>query len=245
MPGSKNDQSHPNQAWICHLGVMDYMQALHLQQRLAQLRSEGRIDDIVLTLQHTPTVTLGRFGKKENLLVPENKLKSQGISFCRTDRGGDITFHCPGQLVMYPIMDLRAWKGRLRDFLGRIEEAAILTLRSYAIKAERWHEHPGIWVEGKQIGAVGLRISRGISMHGLSLNVRPDLSRFKVINLCGLAGVEATSIAALRGGQVNLAEVRRRLEKDFAAISNLKLMEISAQQVKEDSLATTATTTVV
>jgi lipoate-protein ligase B len=237
MPERLVEPDQPKPAWVCHLGLMDYARSLVLQQRLMQLRFEGCIDDILLVLQHPPTVTLGRFGKKENLLVSEPELEGQGIVFCRTDRGGDITFHCPGQLIIYPIMDLRKRKGRLRDFLTRIEEAAIKTLGFYGVEAERWSEHPGIWVRGKQIGAVGLRISRGISMHGLSLNVNPALSRFKVINLCGLPGMEATSIAELTGKPVTVAGVRKKLEKNFSEVFNTKLMEISAKQVKEDSAA--------
>ena len=239
------NQPVPANLWVCHLGRMPYLETLDLQRRLAALRVEGRIDDILLLLQHPPTVTLGRFGKQENLLCPVDELRQRKIDFCRTDRGGDITFHCPGQLIMYPVMDLRRWKGCLRDFLRQLEEVAILTLQSYGIAAERWTEHPGIWVDGKQIGAVGLRISHGISMHGLSLNVNPDLKKFKVINLCGLPGKEATSISELLGRPVAISDVRHRLERNFAQVFNVKLMEISAQQVKEDSYATTPAAAVV
>jgi lipoyl(octanoyl) transferase len=224
---------------------MPYLRALELQQRLAQLRFEGRIDDILLVLEHPPTVTLGRFGKTANLLVSEAELKRRGIAFHLSDRGGDITFHCPGQLIVYPIINLKSWGGRLRDFLFQIEEVAILTLESFGITGERWSEHPGIWVEGKQIGAVGLRISRSVSMHGLSLNVNPDLDSFKVINLCGLPGKKATSIRELAGRNVSVLEARRRLEGFFARTFNVKLEAIAANQVKEDTLAAFTTAAVV
>ncbi len=243
--GCTSYQPDPASMWVCHLGLMPYLEALDLQRRLAALRFEGRIDDILLLLQHPPTVTLGRFAKEENLLCPEAELRQRKIAFCRTDRGGDITFHCPGQLIVYPIMDIRKIKGRLRDFLWQLEEVAILTLQSYGIAAERWTEHPGIWVNGKQIGAVGLRFSRGISMHGLSLNVNPDLASFKVINLCGLPGKEAVSITGLLGHRVAISDVRRRLEKNFARIFNVKLMNITARQVKEDTRAAAATASMV
>ena len=230
----------PARAWLCNLGCLAYPEALALQQRLGRLRFECRINDILLLLEHPPTVTLGRFGKMANLLVSEEELMRRGIALCASDRGGDITFHCPGQLIVYPIVDLRAREGRLRDFLTSLEEVAIRALKSYGIPAERWSEHPGIWVGGKQIAAVGLRVSRGITQHGLSLNVNPDLSRFGVINLCGLPGKEATSIAEFLGRPVRLQDVRKRLAKSYAGVFGVELEPISAAQVKEDSLTASA-----
>jgi len=215
---------------------MPYAPALELQRRLARLRHLGRIDDILLIAEHPPTVTLGRFGKTENLLLSGEELERRGIALERSDRGGDVTFHCPGQLVVYPIMDISGRPGRLRDFLYDLEEVAMGCLASYGISAGRWSEHPGIWVDGRQIGAVGMRVSRAVTMHGLSLNVSPDLGRFKVINLCGLPGKEATSVAEQLGRRVRVSDVRRRLEKHFAGVFKVSLEEISAGQVKEDSL---------
>jgi lipoate-protein ligase B len=237
MNGCDSSANANGHHWVCRLGRISYDRALELQRRLAQLRFEGRIDDILLELQHPPTVTLGRFGKKENLLISEDEMRRRGIAFCRSDRGGDATLHCPGQLVIYPITDLRTRKGRLRDFLSQLEEVVILTLKSFGVSAERWPEHPGIWVEGRQIGAVGLRISRGISMHGLSLNVDPDPELFRAINICGLPGLEATSIHRELGEPVEMRVVVKNLERIFEGVFQTRLETISFLQVKEDSLA--------
>ncbi len=223
---------------------MPYAEALALQRRLLRLRCEGRIDDILLTVEHPPTVTLGRFGKMDNVLLTQDELERRGVSLVRSDRGGDATFHCPGQLVVYPIMDLRARGIRLRDFTLKLEGVAIGTLASYGISAARWPEHPGIWVDGAgsgraQVGAIGLRVSRGVAMHGLSLNVFPELKRFEVINLCGLPGMKAASIASLTGRRLRLRDVRLRLQRQFSGIFRVKLDEIAASQVMADSLSAT------
>jgi lipoate-protein ligase B len=224
--------------WLCHLGRIPYGGAWELQRKLARLRYEDRIDDILLLLEHPPTVTLGRFGKRDNLLITDKQLDERGISLYHTDRGGDITFHCPGQLVVYPIMNIKHRRGKLRDFLADLEQVAIETLHSYSVPAERWTEHPGIWTNGKQIGAVGLRITRGITLHGLSLNVNPDLGQFEIINLCGLPGKEATSISKLTGRPVRVQDAARRLENRFSDIFGVELQKISRKQVIEDSVDT-------
>lgn len=224
-----------SKCWVCNLGRIDYETAAGLQCRLLELRCHDRIDDIVLLLEHPPTITLGKFAKRDNILVSPAELERRGIALCPSDRGGDATVHCPGQLVVYPIMSLRNRGGRLRDFIKDLEEVVIRTLLGYGIPAERWSEHPGIWVEGQQIAAIGLRISRSVSMHGLSLNVNPDSAIFNVINLCGLPGKKATSISQLLGKSVALRDVMDSAMRNFAAVFNVDLEQISRLQVLEDT----------
>ncbi|OGO17007.1 MAG: lipoyl(octanoyl) transferase [Chloroflexi bacterium RBG_16_48_7] len=223
--------------WVCRLGLIPYQEATALQRRLVELRFQDRIDDIVLLLEHPPTITLGRFGQAGNILHPSAELEQRGIEVCQSDRGGDVTFHCPGQLVLYPIINLRARGSELRRYLYNLEEVALSALAGYGISAARWSEHPGIWVEGRQIGAIGLRFSRGISMHGLALNVSPDLESFKVINLCGLPGKAATSMTQLLRRDIKLEDVAQAVEEAFSAIFEVELETISAEQVLVDSLA--------
>lgn len=227
-----------SKCWVCHLGTIAYTEAAELQCRLLELRWRDIIDDILLILEHPPTITLGKFGKMDNVLLDEEELSRRGITLCPSDRGGDVTFHCPGQLVVYPIMNLKTRGGELRRYLHDLEEMTIQTLKSYGIPADRWSEHPGIWVNGKQIGAIGLRISRSVSMHGLSLNVNPDLSAFDAINLCGLPGKRATSMEQELGKTADMAEVINRLEGYFSSVFNVELEPISGEQVIGDSLET-------
>jgi lipoate-protein ligase B len=223
--------------WFCNLGLIPYHEAHKLQRRLITLRQEDRIDDILLLLEHPPTVTLGRFASSENILVPEDELKKRGITLCSSDRAGEATYHCPGQMVAYPIIDIKHRVGKLREYLHSLEEVALKTLAHYGISAMRWPEHPGIWKDSEQIAAIGLLVSRGITMHGLSLNVNPNLDDFSVINLCGLPGKNATSMSRVLGYEVDMNDVFSCIKDNFSVIFDVELEVISPEQVMGDSYA--------
>ncbi len=227
--------------WMCNLGLMPYKEAQELQRRLITLRYKGIIDDILLLLEHPPTITLGRFGNPKNILVSQDELKQRGITVYLSDRAGETTFHCPGQLVCYPIMDIRHRVGRLREYIHCLEEVALRTLIYFGVCAGRLPEHPGIWIQGKQIAAIGLLVSRGVTMHGLSLNVNPDLNDFKVINLCGLPGKEATSITTLINHEVDIGDVIKSTQDTFSDVFDVDLETISTEQVLGDSYAAEST----
>ena len=216
------------------MGVMGYDEASALQRRLMQLRLQERIEDIVLLMEHPPTITLGRFAGNGSILADEAELATQKVSVCRSDRGGDATVHCPDQLVVYPIMNLKNRGGKLREYLHDLEEVALCTLSDFGISAGRL-SHPGIWVNGMQIGAIGLRISHGISMHGLSLNVNPDMSIFNMINLCGMTETRPTSMAAQMGHPIDMRSVMDHVADNFSTIFEVTLEQISAEQVMQDA----------
>jgi lipoate-protein ligase B len=169
-----------------------------------------------------------------NVLVPREELERRGIAFYDSDRGGDATFNCPGQLVIHPIMNLR-YRGA-RAYIADLEEMGLGVLCDYGITAERLPQHPGVWVNGKQIGAVGLRISHGVSMHGLSLNVNPDLDTFKVINLCGLPGRSATSIENELGHGVFMPEVKQRVMNWFSKVFRSVFYPFQKSNLKKAAL---------
>jgi len=223
--------------WVCNLGLIPCKESEELQRRLIKLRHEGRIDDTLLLLEHPPTVTMGRFASPNNILVTKNELKQRGISLHSSNRGGEATFHCPGQIVAYPIMDIRHRVGRLREYLHCLEEVVIQTLARFDITAARWSKHPGIWRDGEQIAAIGLLLSRGITMHGFSLNVDPDLNDFEVINLCGLVGKKATSISHLLGYDVAVDDVSKCIMDSYSGIFEAELEAISSEQMIGDSYA--------
>jgi len=225
---------------LCRLGRMTYPDAVALQQNLARARFAEKIDDVLLILEHPPTITLGRFAKPENILVPPDILAEKGIAVHASNRGGDVTFHCQGQLVVYPIMDLRKRPGLLRGYIADLEEVALRVLMAYNIAAERWLEHHGLWVDGKQIGAIGLHLSHGISMHGLSLNVNPDLKSFEVINLCGLPGKVATSIASELGHDISLEEAEQRVIDSFADVLRVELKPVLRDQLEGECIESEA-----
>jgi lipoate-protein ligase B len=218
---------------VYQLGLVPYEQALELQKRLTRLRAEHEISDALLILEHPPTITLGKSADRSNILATEIELEQKGIAMCASDRGGDVTYHCPGQLVAYPIIDLRVKSLTIRGYVDMLEELSLHTLSQFGIAAERWTEHPGIWANGNQIAAIGLHLSRWITMHGVALNVNPKLESFKLINLCGLPGKEATSMAEQLGKDITINEVVPGLLESFARIFNVELETTSLQKIGE------------
>ena len=198
------------------LGRLDYPAALQLQQQLAADRKQGLIPDQLLLLEHPHVITLGRNGHLENLLADDDTMARAGIAFYPTDRGGDVTYHGPGQLVGYPILDLRDWQRDVGAYVRAVEETIIVTLAEYGIEAGRIPKLTGVWVGERKIAAIGVHLSRWVTSHGFALNVSTDLSYFQYIVPCGLTR-PVTSMAAL-GVRASLDEVGARLAVHFARI---------------------------
>jgi len=186
------------------LGRVDYHEALELQKRLVTDRAEGRIGDQLLLLEHPPVLTLGRTADPAHIRADAATLGARGIEVIRVERGGEVTYHGPGQLVAYPILALSARGLLVRPLVRALEEALAATCAAYGVAAARREGHPGCWcdpdgADPRKIGALGLRIERGVSYHGIALNVSVDLADFDLIDPCGMPGVASTSIAAERG----------------------------------------------
>jgi len=171
---------------VRHLGRLGYAEAFEMQTELAERRKRGEIRDQLLFVEHPHVITLGRNGHIENLLAGEEHLRSAGIEFHQTNRGGDITYHGPGQIVGYPILDLREWKRDVVAYVRTLEQVIIDTLQQFGISGERSEGNTGVWVDGKKIAAIGIHISRWVTSHGFALNVSTDLSYFQYIVPCGL-----------------------------------------------------------
>jgi len=201
---------------VLKLGRLDYARALERQAGLVAQRKRGEIPDHLLLLEHPHVITLGRNGHMENLLATEEVLSRSGIQFHPTDRGGDITYHGPGQLVGYPIMDLRDWKRDVGAYVRGVEQVLINTLAEFGITAGRLKGCTGVWVDQAKIAAIGVHISRWVTSHGFALNVNTDLSYFQYIVPCGLTK-PVTSMAQL-GVQTNLEEVSERLAEHFCRV---------------------------
>jgi lipoyl(octanoyl) transferase len=204
------------------LGRIGYGKAFELQQQLVAERKQGQIGDQLLLLEHPHVVTLGRNGRMENLLASEEILSRAGVSFYPTDRGGDITYHGPGQLVGYPILDLREWKRDVVGYVRAIEQVIIDTLADYGIDAGRIPKLTGVWVQERKIAAIGVHISRWVTSHGFALNVNTDLSYFQYIVPCGLTK-PVTSMAHL-GCAAGLSEVSRSLANHFGRIFDCEML---------------------
>jgi lipoyl(octanoyl) transferase len=204
-------------------GRMEYGKAFELQQRLVEQRKQALIPDQLLLLEHPHTITLGRNGRMENLLASEPALRSAGITLHLTDRGGDITYHGPGQTVGYPILDLREWKRDVGAYVRSIEQVMIDALADFGIAASRLAGCTGVWVDGKKIGAIGVHISRWVTSHGFALNVNTERSYCGYIVPCGLTK-PVTSMAQL-GVDAALPEVNARLAMRFGRVFEREILE--------------------
>ena len=207
---------------VRELGRIDYGQALELQQQLASQRKQGTVGDHLLLLEHPHVITLGRNGHLENLLASDEILGRAGISFYPTDRGGDVTYHGPGQLVGYPILDLRDWQRDVGAYVRAVEQSLIGTLAEFGIAAGRIPKLTGVWVGDRKIAAIGVHLSRWVTSHGFALNVSTDLSYFQYIVPCGLTK-PVTSMAQLGVG-ASLGEVSRVFAAHFGRVFECEML---------------------
>lgn len=206
------------------LGEQEYQASLAVQSQIVQYRKSDRLPDCLLFVQYPHTITLGRSGKIEHLLAPGSVLVQRGVRFYETDRGGDITYHGPGQLVAYPIIDLKQHRRDIHWYLRSLEACVIETLASYGIVAGRVAGATGVWVGSEKIAAIGVRTSQWVTSHGVALNVTPDLSFFDLMIPCGLAGSGVTSMARLlRSQELSLGEVQSRFCRCFGKTFSRRL----------------------
>jgi len=211
------------------LGLLDYRQAWQMQSALAQARADGSLpSDILLLLEHPPTYTIGRSGNSANVLVSPQELDRLGASLLQVDRGGDVTFHGPGQLVGYPILDLRRWRVDVQGYLRRLEEVIIRTLADLSIAADRMPGFTGVWVGNDKIAAIGVKVSRWVTSHGFAINVNTDLRYFQHIVPCGLPGRGVTSVARVLAAPVDLGLVADRVVEHFGACFGLSMVQGAA-----------------
>ena len=202
----------------CDLGLINYKEAWDLQKQVFELRSAGKISDTLFLLEHPHTYTLGKTADKKNLIGPESYLSEKQISVYEIDRGGDITYHGPGQIVGYPIISLTDWKQDTHKYLRAIEEIIIRTCAHYGLSGSRVDKYTGVWINDRKIAAIGIKVSRWITMHGFAFNINTDLDLFTGIIPCGISDREVTSLAKETGGVVNINEVKELLKNNFMEI---------------------------
>lgn len=189
---------------IIDLGLVDYEEAYRIQKEFVHRRKLSEIEDSIILAEHNPVFTMGRAGHIENML-------KGGIKVLRVDRGGDITFHGPGQLVVYPIIDLRRYGSDLHKYLRSLEEVVIMLLKEYSVYGHRVTGKTGVWVGDKKIASIGIAATNWITFHGLSINVNTDLGFFSMINPCGMRDVKMTSLSEVLGRSVSMSALKERL----------------------------------
>lgn len=203
---------------IIELGLTDYETAYRSQMELVAKRKLSEVDDSVIITEHRPVFTLGRMGRKDNLLASDAALSEKGIKVLSVDRGGDITFHGPGQLVLYPIIDLKTRGRDLHLYLRDLESVIISFLNTYGVIAERVKGRTGVWVGSKKIASIGIGTSNWVTYHGASVNIDVDLSYFSMIHPCGLKDVTMTSLSAIIGSRVTTQEAAHTLLACFKRV---------------------------
>lgn len=206
-------------------GLLEYSKALVLQQRFWRRKAEGVEEDFLLLLEHPPSLTLGRSAKRDHLLASEEELTALGITLHQTDRGGDITYHGPGQMVAYPIIDLRHRGRDVRRYIFELQESVIRTLADFSIVGERDPRYVGVWVGEDKVCAFGVAVHRWITTHGLALNVHTDLTYFSLIHPCGIRDRGVTSMSEILRKPVSLWEVEERFLYHFSSLFSLTIEE--------------------
>lgn len=209
---------------LLSLGRVEYGRALGLQRELWRLRVEDKIPDTLVLLEHDPVITLGRSAKASNLLVSEAELARRGVALHRIERGGDVTFHGPGQLVGYPVFRLVAGIAGVRWFVERVENALVTAVAELGVKAGLRPGHIGVWCEERKIASIGIAVKRRVTFHGFALNVAVDLACFRLMNPCGIPNVVMTSVSA-EGGVTDDARVRSAVVAGFRRVFGVELQE--------------------
>lgn len=217
---------------VHRLGLTDYQQVWDLQKQLFTARLAGQIEDQFILCEHPPTYTIGRNGvatATEHLLLNRNQLRARGIRLYEIDRGGDITYHGPGQLVGYPILDLKGYYRDVHRYLRDLEETIITTLAVFDLMARRFPPHTGVWVDTphgpEKICAIGVKVSRWVTMHGFALNVNTDLTYFNGIVPCGIRQFGVTSMANLKQKNILMTEVEEALIQQFGEVFGADMIE--------------------
>jgi lipoate-protein ligase B len=231
MSTDEASQSHPPLI-VLQVGLYPYDGALKLQHQIVAARREGRVPDTLILLQHPPVITLGRRGNEHNILVSQAWLAEHNIEVHRVERGGDVTYHGPGQLVGYPIMDLRQHGEDVGRYMHRLEEVLIRALGESGIQAGRSPGNIGVWLdERRKIAALGARIEKWFTYHGFALNVGADSFHSRLIVPCGLVDKEVTSMEETLGREVDMGRVRRSVVRSFAAVFGVDPRDVALEDL--------------
>jgi lipoyl(octanoyl) transferase len=219
-----------NRIQVVHLGTTDYKSSWELQRKIFNLRNEGKILDVLLLTEHKHVYTLGKSSDDAHLLADEDELKSTGADVYHIDRGGDITYHGPGQVVGYPILDLNNYYLDIHRYLRDLEEVIMLTLNDFEIKGYREENFTGVWVGGEKIAAIGVKVSRWITMHGFALNVNTDLSYFDRIIPCGIFHKGVTSMQKVLWNAVPLNGVCKSVSNHFGSVFGVQIEKKNGEE---------------
>ncbi len=216
---------------VVDLGYRDYREVWELQKRVHRMRLDGKIDDTLFLVEHNAVITMGKSGKKENLLIPFELLAQKKIPYYHIERGGDITYHGPGQLVGYPIINIKNGLVGIKPFIEKIKEAIIATLAEFDIRGEKREKMVGVWTEKGKICSLGIAVKRWVSFHGFALNVNTDLENFALIVPCGLKNVTMTSMQEHLKREIPIGKVKGIIMRNFGVILNRRIKQVCLEEI--------------
>ena len=219
------------------VGVIDYAEAFALQRRLVTARKAGVVPDLLLVCQHPHVITLGRSARREHLLATARVLAERGVTVCESDRGGDVTYHGPGQLVGYPILNLAGLRKDVAWYVRQLEEVMIAATADFGVAARRMEGKTGVWVDRAQgktekLAAIGVHLSRWVTSHGFAYNISTDLSYFHLIVPCGIAGCRAVSLDKLLGRTIDFENVSQKIVSRFGKVFGLEMRRASREELE-------------
>lgn len=227
------ENADKSQCLVIDPGVVPYRQAFELQKREVGRLQGGEGDEVLFLLEHPHVITLGRNATGEALVAGEREIARRGVEIVETDRGGDVTYHGPGQLVGYPILTLEPGRRDIRRYVDDLEEVLIRTLADFGVESRRHPVHRGVWTGARKIASLGVRISRWVTCHGFALNVNSDLSFYSLIDPCGIVGCQMTSMAVELGGPVEMGVVKSAVVSHFESVFDRVLISNGVGAVAE------------
>ncbi len=219
--------------WLVHLPLTPYADALALQHRIVAARQRNALNDVLLLLEHPPVFTLGRNASDANILATRETLRELGIDVFRVERGGEVTYHGPGQLVGYPILDLHHFRLDVGWFVHSLEETLLRALDDFGIRGARIEKLIGVWVGDAKIAQIGARIEQWVTYHGFALNVAPNLAHFDLIVPCGIRDKSVTSIARVLNKPIEMRAARERVAARFAEVFGVELIEMTRPELEQ------------
>ena len=222
----------PNKGFCVNIPLIGYQRAWDIQKRIVSAKTDGYFRDTILILEHPPVITVGRSGNLKNLRVKKEELKKKGIDLYHVERGGDITYHGPGQIVGYPVVYFERYGYRHRRYIYELEEVIIRVLDDLGIRCRRHPELRGVWVGDQKIASVGVAVKGHVAFHGFALNVDPNFEHFAMINPCGSSPDKMTSVGFIAGEEINSIAVRKGIVEHFKEVFKLDLEEISLERLE-------------
>jgi lipoic acid synthetase len=217
--------------YVIDIDLMEYSKAWDFQRRVVAAKIESDLPDILILLEHNPVITLGRRGNRQHIRASPDVLAARGVNIYHVERGGEVTYHGPGQIVGYPLLNLRNWHRDVSWYIFNLEEVLIRTLGDFGIEGRRSRLNRGVWVGDAKIGSIGVAIRRWVTYHGFSLNVSPDMNHFRLITPCGLEGIEVTSIERLLGKKPDHRRVRDSISRHFQHVFDMELARIDMEDL--------------